>query len=59
MSLETNQPTGAIKNYLVLSKSYYKESLRILTKIYGPHHPEAIEMQQALSIVSMKLSALN
>jgi tetratricopeptide (TPR) repeat protein len=56
---EMNQPIGAIKNHLVLSKSYYKEALRIIKKTNGLHHPNAIKVQQSLSAVSMKLSALD
>jgi tetratricopeptide (TPR) repeat protein len=41
--------------YLCLSKSKFKEALRIYTNIFGPDHPQTIEASSNLSIVLQKL----
>jgi tetratricopeptide (TPR) repeat protein len=51
------QPTVDTKRkYLLISKLYIEEALRIRTKIYGPTHPNTIE---AVSILSDVISALS
>jgi tetratricopeptide (TPR) repeat protein len=37
--------------HLRLSKSHYKESLRIVTKVYGPAHKDTIEAASKLSMI--------
>jgi hypothetical protein len=50
-------PTAETKKYhLQLSKSKYKESLRILIVVFGPDNPRTISASSQLSIISRKLS---
>jgi hypothetical protein len=42
--------------YFLLSKSKYIESVRILTKIYGPDHPETLIASSQLSNILRELS---
>jgi tetratricopeptide (TPR) repeat protein len=44
------------KEHLRLSISFYKETVRIYTKIYGPNNPMTIDVSSALSIVSREIS---
>jgi tetratricopeptide (TPR) repeat protein len=41
---------------LVLAKAYYEESYRIYLKIYGSNHPEVVDSESQLAIVSNELS---
>jgi tetratricopeptide (TPR) repeat protein len=53
---EESETAETKKDYLQLSESKYKESLRIYTKALGPDHPDTIEASSQLSIISRKLS---
>jgi Tfp pilus assembly protein PilF len=53
-----SQTTETRKEYLLLSESKNKESLRIFTKIHGPDHPQTLETSSKLSIVSRQLSEI-
>jgi predicted ATPase with chaperone activity len=44
-----------VKN-LHLSKSYFKEALRIETKIFGPNNSRTKELADLISFISYKLS---
>jgi hypothetical protein len=53
---ETHRTPDKRKEHLDLSEFYYKEHLRIETKLYGPAHPDAIEAASKLSIICQMLS---
>jgi tetratricopeptide (TPR) repeat protein len=40
-----------VKKQLLLAKSYYKEALRIRLKIYGPTHPDTVNVESLLATV--------
>jgi tetratricopeptide (TPR) repeat protein len=42
--------------YLRLSKSIFKEALRLYSKIFGPNNPQTIEASSTLCIISRELS---
>jgi tetratricopeptide (TPR) repeat protein len=42
--------------YLRLSKSIFKEALRIYTKLFGPDNPQTIKASSQLSIISRELT---
>jgi hypothetical protein len=49
------QTANSRRELLFLSKSYYNEAEKILTKIFGPDHPRTMEVSSILSIISHKL----
>jgi hypothetical protein len=53
-----NQTAEMRKENLLLSKSKYKEALRICTKILGPDNPKTIKASSIFSLISRKLSKL-
>jgi hypothetical protein len=53
---QSNLSASKRKEHLSLSKSYFKEALRIFTKVFGPGHPDTIDAASALSIISLVLS---
>jgi hypothetical protein len=53
---DTQQNSQKKIEYLRLSKSIFKEALRIYTKIFGSDNPQTIEASSQLSIISRELS---
>jgi hypothetical protein len=53
---DTQQNAQKRKEYLRMSKSTFKEALRIYTRICGPDNPQTTEASSQLSIISRKLS---
>jgi tetratricopeptide (TPR) repeat protein len=53
---QTNLSAGKRKEHLSVSKSYFKEGLRIYIKIFGLDHPDTIEAASCLSMISLELS---
>jgi hypothetical protein len=52
----TNLPVCAIKDHLVLSQSFYREAIRIYTKVNGADHLTTIETKEFIHVVSYELS---
>ena len=53
---QSNLSASKRKEHLSLSKSYFKEALRIKTKVFGPYHPDTIGAASDLSMISLDLS---
>jgi hypothetical protein len=53
-----SQTAEMMKENLSLSKSKYKEALRIYTKVLGPDNPRTIKASSIFSLISRKLSKL-
>jgi tetratricopeptide (TPR) repeat protein len=53
---QSNLSASKRKEHLSLSKSYFKEGLRIFTKVFGPGHPDTIDAASYLSMISLVLS---
>jgi tetratricopeptide (TPR) repeat protein len=53
---ETSLSAGIRKKHLLLSVSKFNEALRIYTKLFGPDHPNTVQVSSQLSIVTHKLS---
>jgi tetratricopeptide (TPR) repeat protein len=56
---EGSQTAALRKKNLLLSKSKYKEALRIYTKVHGPDNPRTIKDSSAFFLISRKLSELD
>jgi hypothetical protein len=56
LKAQVSPSAGMRKEYLSLSVCNYKEALRIYTKLFGPGHPDTVEVSYHLSIVTHKLS---
>jgi hypothetical protein len=52
----TNLPVCKIKDHLVLSQSFFKEAIRIYTKVNGAAHLTTIEAKESIYVVSHELS---
>jgi hypothetical protein len=47
--------TASRHKNLQLAKSYFKEGVRLYTKVYGPNHPRAIDCRSRMSNADMEL----
>jgi tetratricopeptide (TPR) repeat protein len=57
--LATKQSTvDAVRTHLTIAKSHFVEAQRIYSKIYGPTHPNTVDVSSLLTVITRTLSQL-